>query len=41
MAIAPLCLKFGTLIIEEANVVNKSYPKFWEDLESLGFEVKY
>ncbi len=41
MAIAPLCLKFGPIIIEEPEVVNKSYPKFWEDLESLGFKIDY
>ena len=41
MAIAPLCLKFGTLVIEEPDVVTKSYPKFWDDLESLGFKIEY
>jgi 3-phosphoshikimate 1-carboxyvinyltransferase len=39
MAIAPLCLVFGPIIIEEPNVVSKSYPKFWEDLKQLGFLV--
>ena len=39
MAIAPLCLKFGPIIIEEPEVVVKSYPDFWKDLESLGFEI--
>jgi len=37
MAMAPLCMVFGTLIIENPAVVNKSYPHFWEDLKSLGF----
>jgi 3-phosphoshikimate 1-carboxyvinyltransferase len=37
MAIAPLCLVFGPIIIEEPNVVSKSYPKFWEDLGKIGF----
>lgn len=41
MAIAPLCLKFGSIIIEEPEVVSKSYPNFWADLESLGFLVEY
>jgi len=25
--------------IENAEVVSKSYPDFWEDLRSLGFEI--
>jgi len=28
------------LQIEEANVVSKSYPTFWEDLKSIGFQIK-
>ncbi|NND15728.1 MAG: 3-phosphoshikimate 1-carboxyvinyltransferase [Eudoraea sp.] len=39
MALAPLSL-ITPLIIEEESVVNKSYPEFWEDLRSLGFEVE-
>lgn len=39
MAIAPLCLPFGPLIIENPVVVEKSYPMFWEDLAELGFRV--
>lgn len=38
MAFAPLALK-TSLIIEEAMVVSKSYPTFWEDLKSLGFKI--
>src|SRR5690606_18277029 len=38
MAFAPLALK-TYLIIEDANVVSKSYPTLWEDLESLGFKI--
>jgi 3-phosphoshikimate 1-carboxyvinyltransferase len=26
--------------IEEAEVVEKSYPAFWRDLEKVGFEIK-
>ena len=37
MAFAPLALKVP-IIIENAEVVSKSYPDFWTDLESLGFE---
>ncbi len=38
MAFAPLALKIP-LEIEEAEVVSKSYPDFWEDLEKIGFEL--
>jgi 3-phosphoshikimate 1-carboxyvinyltransferase len=37
MAFAPLALK-TSLIIEEAQVVSKSYPTFWEDLKSIGLQ---
>ena len=36
MAFAPLALKVP-IIIEEAEVVSKSYPTFWDDLKSVGF----
>ena len=38
MALAPLALKFP-IEIEDPNVVSKSYPGFWKDLQSLGFVV--
>ena len=38
MAFAPLALK-TTLCIDDAEVVSKSYPYFWEDLSTLGFEM--
>lgn len=38
MAFAPLAL-LGEIAFEEPNVVAKSYPKFWEDFEGLGFVV--
>lgn len=38
MAFAPLALKTN-LIIENAEVVSKSYPKFWEDLKNIGFDI--
>jgi len=37
MAFAPLAIK-TSIIIEEASVVNKSYPDFWNDLEKIGFQ---
>jgi 3-phosphoshikimate 1-carboxyvinyltransferase len=39
MAFAPLGLK-TSLIIENADVVSKSYPQFWEDLKTIGFKLK-
>ena len=38
MAFAPLALKVP-LTIKDAGVVSKSYPEFWEDLESIGFSI--
>ena len=38
MAFAPLALKTD-IVIEEAHVVSKSYPTFWKDLESIGFQI--
>ncbi len=38
MAFAPLALKVP-IIIEEAEVVSKSYPTFWADLKSIGFTI--
>lgn len=39
MAFAPLALKTD-IVIEEAEVVSKSYPAFWEDLKHIGFRVE-
>lgn len=39
MAFAPLAIK-TTIIINDAEVVSKSYPDFWKDLEQLGFKIK-
>jgi 3-phosphoshikimate 1-carboxyvinyltransferase len=38
MAFAPLSIKTN-LIIEESEVVSKSYPAFWNDLKQVGFEI--
>jgi len=38
MAFAPLALK-TSLIIKDAMVVSKSYPTFWDDLKSIGFQI--
>lgn len=39
MAFAPLALRVP-IVIEEAEVVSKSYPNFWNDLKSVGFQMK-
>jgi 3-phosphoshikimate 1-carboxyvinyltransferase len=38
MAFAPIAL-LESVQIQEPSVVRKSYPRFWEDLEKIGFEV--
>lgn len=38
MAFAPLALKVP-IVIEQAEVVSKSYPAFWNDLKKIGFAV--
>jgi len=38
MAFAPLALK-TSIIIENAEVVSKSYPGFWKDLKKIGVEI--
>lgn len=37
MAFAPLAIK-APLEIEDAGVVSKSYPTFWDDLKAIGFQ---
>ena len=39
MAFAPLALLIP-IIIEDAEVVSKSFPSFWEDLKSIGFQIE-
>ncbi|MVO09095.1 3-phosphoshikimate 1-carboxyvinyltransferase [Flavobacterium sp. TP390] len=39
MAFAPLALKVP-IVIEEAEVVSKSYPDFWNDLRNVGFTIE-
>lgn len=39
MAFAPLAMK-TTLIVNDAEVVSKSYPDFWNDLKQLDFGIK-
>ena len=39
MAFAPFALR-APILFEDAEVVNKSYPDFWNDFETLGFKIK-
>lgn len=39
MAFAPLALVMNDVVIEEPNVVEKSYPLFWEHLQKAGFKI--
>ena len=40
MAFAPVCLRLGrTIQINNPQVVSKSYPGFWDDLERMGFNI--
>jgi 3-phosphoshikimate 1-carboxyvinyltransferase len=39
MAFAPLAIKVP-FKIKDAEVVSKSYPGFWEDLEKLDFKIE-
>ncbi|MGB1971528.1 MAG: 3-phosphoshikimate 1-carboxyvinyltransferase, partial [Flavobacteriaceae bacterium] len=38
MAFAPLALKIP-LTINDSEVVSKSYPSFWQDMEKAGFQM--
>ena len=37
MALAPLAMKIGDLLFDHPEVVRKSYPNFWEQMDFLGF----
>lgn len=39
MAFAPAAVRFPGLVINDANVVSKSYPSFWRHLQEAGFMV--
>lgn len=38
MAFAPIALK-QDIVVQDAGVVSKSYPTFWEDMETLGIKI--
>jgi len=39
MAFAPIALLINTVELEDMDVVEKSYPDFWKDLEKAGFTI--
>jgi len=41
MAFAPLAIIYPEIIVEKPEVVTKSYPGFWEDLQKAGFEIEF
>lgn len=40
MAFAPAAIQFPGLIINDPEVVSKSYPQYWDDLKSVGFGIE-
>lgn len=40
LAFAPMALAGYTIEIENPDVVSKSYPGFWDDLKSVGFDIR-
>lgn len=40
MAFAPAAVLFPGLVVDDAEVVSKSYPRFWEHLEGCGFKLE-
>jgi 3-phosphoshikimate 1-carboxyvinyltransferase len=37
MAFAPVSVFIPGIVIKDVDVVSKSYPNFWKDLEAAGF----
>ena len=40
MSLAPLAARCGSLLIQDADVVSKSYPEFWEQLSRVNFNIE-
>lgn len=40
MAFAPAAIKLGQIDIADPMVVTKSYPRYWDDLKSVGFTIE-
>ncbi len=39
MSFAPLALKLGSICFDDIDVVKKSYPRYWKDIEMAGFSL--
>jgi len=39
MSFSPLAIILDTIIIEDNSIIEKSYPNFWNDLKSIGFQL--
>ena len=39
MSFAPVAMVNGSVLINEPKVVSKSYPNYWNDLASVGFDI--
>jgi 3-phosphoshikimate 1-carboxyvinyltransferase len=39
MALAPASIVYKSVLVNNPEVVSKSYPNFWEDLRKVGFQV--
>ena len=40
MAFAPAAIRFPGIVIDDAQVVSKSYPDFWQHLREAGFSIE-
>ncbi len=40
MSLTPLAIKYGEVVIDNPQVVTKSYTGFWDDIQKLGFKVE-
>ncbi len=40
MSFAPLALLLGSICIDDMDVVKKSYPRYWKDMEMAGFSLR-
>ena len=39
LCLAPLALKSNSVIVDDTEVINKSYKSYWEDLKRLSFDI--
>lgn len=40
MAFAPVALRYGSIRVNNPEVVTKSYPRYWDDFLSMGFKIQ-